>query len=136
MTYESIPNEKKNLTITACKTLLSMLSTFTVTDKTYDTSITLYNSFVHEILSLPTILRYLTPQLNLHPLPYKLIFQAYYYSKRVDDQATQEEEKHQGQLMGEMQKDERKMFIFANTFELMHTRLMQELNSYEIYPVL
>ena len=61
MTYESITHEKKNMTTNACKTLLSMISTFVVTDKTYDTSISLYNSFVHEILSLPTILKYLVP---------------------------------------------------------------------------
>lgn len=28
------------------------------------------------------------------------------------------------------------MFIFANTFELLHTKLLHEHNAYEMYPVL
>ena len=28
------------------------------------------------------------------------------------------------------------MFIFSNTFELLHTKLITELNSYDVYPIL
>lgn len=39
-------------------------------------------------------------------------------------------------IVNEMQKSERKMFIFANTFELLHTKLINELNTYDVYPIL
>lgn len=38
--------------------------------------------------------------------------------------------------MIETNKDERKMFIFANTFELLHNHLVHKLTAFEIYPIL
>jgi hypothetical protein len=42
----------------------------------------------------------------------------------------------EGNLINELKKNERNMFIFANIFELMHTKLLSEMNTFEIYPVL
>ena len=42
----------------------------------------------------------------------------------------------QGNMIGELKKDEGKMFIFANTFELLHTKLLDSDNNFELYPVL
>lgn len=42
----------------------------------------------------------------------------------------------QGTMIAELQKNDHKMFIFANTFELLHTRLLQNLNNFDLYPVL
>jgi len=39
-------------------------------------------------------------------------------------------------VLGEHLKEERKMFVFSNTFELLHQRLIAELNQYEILPAL
>ena len=53
-----------------------------------------------------------------------------------------EEEKGQvegelrGDLIPELKKQERKMFIFANTFELLHSYLIYRMDGFEIYPVL
>ena len=41
----------------------------------------------------------------------------------------------QGNLIGELNKNERKMFIFANIFEIMHVKLLYEMTTFEIYPV-
>lgn len=40
-----------------------------------------------------------------------------------------------GNAVNEVNKEERKMFIFANTFEIMLEKLISEMNTYEIYPV-
>ena len=44
----------------------------------------------------------------------------------------------QGQLIGELQKNETKMFIFANTFEMLHTKIIgaKKTDNYELYPIL
>jgi hypothetical protein len=41
-----------------------------------------------------------------------------------------------GDLLNETMKSERKMFIFANTFELLHKVLVTKMNMFELYPVL
>mmetsp|Transcript_10499 Transcript_10499/g.10558 ORF Transcript_10499/g.10558 Transcript_10499/m.10558 type:complete len:101 (-) Transcript_10499:6-308(-) len=67
------------------------------------------------------------------------MFSSYYFSKKLDmDQKEMEESKKdsEGYLINEAQKSEKKMFIFANTFELMHQRLIGYMNAFEIYPVL
>ena len=38
--------------------------------------------------------------------------------------------------MLETKKEERKMFIFSNTFELLHTHLVHKLDAFDMYPVL
>lgn len=55
----------------------------------------------------------------------------------MNEEEKEEEKKDmQGNLINEVHKNERKMFIFANTFELLHSKLIHELNTYDIYPVL
>jgi hypothetical protein len=56
-------------------------------------------SFVHNILSLPTINKYLLPLVFpenpddlLRPLNLKNLFQSYFYSKQVDDDSYSKEE--------------------------------------------
>jgi len=39
-------------------------------------------------------------------------------------------------VLQETQKKERKMFIFANTFELLHSKLILTMNNFDSYPVL
>lgn len=41
-------------------------------------------------------------------------------------------------LIGELSKDENKMFIFANTFEMLNTKVItkQSVDNYELYPIL
>jgi len=41
-----------------------------------------------------------------------------------------------GEMMIETKKEERKMFIFSNTFELLHTHLVMKMDAFEMYPVL
>lgn len=38
--------------------------------------------------------------------------------------------------MNELEKKEDKMFIFANTFELLQKKLILEMDQYSVYPVL
>lgn len=50
---------------------------------------------------------------------FKNIFQSYYFSKKVDmneEEKMEEVKDMQGNLLSEINKNERKMFIFANTF--------------------
>ena len=55
----------------------------------------------------------------------------------MNEEEKEEQKKDiQGNLIGELQKDERKMFIFANTFEFLHTKLITEMTTFEVYPIL
>lgn len=52
------------------------------------------------------------------------------------DEKEESKKDKQGNLIGETQKQERKMFIFSNTFELLHSKLVHEMNTFDIYPAL
>ena len=43
----------------AVKTVLSLISSYRVTDRTYDPSIALQYSFINEVFSIPTINKYI-----------------------------------------------------------------------------
>lgn len=120
---------------------MTIINSYVIVEKTYEMSISLLYGFVNEVFSLPTINKYFMPMLSkpeFQGINFKNLFQSYYFSKKVDmNEEEKEEEKKdlQGNLINELQKNERKMFIFANTFELLHSKLINELNAYDIYPV-
>ena len=103
---------------------------------TLDTMVLCHCSFIDDLLSLPTFNKYWVPLVFDHPtssefrpINFKHMFSSYYFSKRADDHEESKEETKNGEgagmVMGELQKNEHKMFIFANTFEIMHTRLLE-----------
>ena len=54
---------------------------------------------------------------------------------------TKEEQKQdeiifEGQILPEIQKNERKMFIFGNTFDLLLQHMVYQYDNFEIYPAL
>ena len=109
-----------------------------MTETTYDYAVALQYSFVHEVLSLPTIHKYMLPLLQEVKINYKNVCQAYYFSRKLDMNEEEKEEakrESEGHLITELRKDERKMFIFANMFELMLTTLINQMTAFEIYPV-
>ena len=137
--FDQIPQEKKQMITNVCKAMLSLVSSFTMSDATYEDSVQLYFSFVHEFFSIPTILRYMVPLLAQIPVNFNNVFKSYFYCKKADMAFQDQEEQKiesQGNLITETAKDERKMFIFANSFELLHSKLLSSMNAFEIYPVL
>jgi hypothetical protein len=99
----------------------------------YDLCIPMQHGFVQHILSLPTINCYLVPLIKSGlKLDFKLLYQSYYF------QVSEEEEKSvaRGDVLVETSKDERKMFVFANSFELLHSLIVHQLNAFELFPVL
>jgi len=63
--FESITNEKKRFVTQGLKVCLLLFSEYKAANqKDYDLSINLQFSFVNNILSLPTINKYLTPMIN------------------------------------------------------------------------
>lgn len=151
MPFESIPNERKSQVTIGLRCALAIMSNITQSKVLLDTMVRLQYSFVHHILSLPTINKYLLPLLFpdnhqddlLRTLNLKNLFQSYFYSKQVDDEQTSEKEEVKGggssdSVIGELSKNEAKMFIFANTFEMLNTKVItkQTVDNYELYPIL
>jgi len=142
--FESISHEKKRFVNQGLRLSLQLFSEFKAANQQdYDLSINLQSGFVSQILSLPTINRYLLPMLTKTPkseaqkgdlkIDFKLLFSSYYF-----DKVSAEESKStaMGELMVETSKDERQMFIFANTFELLHCHLVRCMDAFQMYPVL
>ena len=50
------------------------------------------------------------------------MYSSYYYSKRVEQEEVKGDE---SAVVSELNKDEGKMFIFANTFEMLHMKLLE-----------
>ena len=150
--FESIPNERRNLCSLGVKTAFSIVTNLTSCEETYETFISLQYQLVNYLMSLPTINKYLAPLMfpssdplvasseeEFRPISIKNLYQSFYYSKQVDMSENEKEEAKQdsqGNMIGELKKDEGKMFIFANTFELLHTKLLDSDNNFELYPVL
>ena len=63
MTFENIPNEKKNLFKLGLETAVMIFNNLVSTDKTYEIAVSLLYGFVNEIFSIPTINKYLMPML-------------------------------------------------------------------------
>jgi hypothetical protein len=139
--FEQIPLEKKNLVSTGLKTSIIMFNNYVQTNKTLEESIALQFDFINEIMSIPSINKYFFPLINggTFKINFKNLYSSYYYSKKVDmDEKEKEEEKKEmmGDMVKEVSKSEKKMFIFSNTFELLHTKLVNEMNTFEVYPIL
>ena len=76
-TWDSISNEKKLFVSTGLKFCVQLFSEYKATSQAvYDLSINLQYSFINEILSLPTINRYLIPLLEkkVVQIDFKLLF--------------------------------------------------------------
>ena len=107
-------------------------------------AINLQFNFVNEIFSLPTITKYFIPLLDLdaaEPLvvDFKRVYQSFYFSKlsTLDEEETKQASREaQGHMILETQKQERKMFIFSNTFELLLTHMIHRMDVFEFYPAL
>ena len=99
---------------------------------------------MNEIFSLPTITKYFIPMLNPEDpnrliVDFKRVYQSFYFSKlsTLDEEETkQATNEAQGHLILETQKSERKMFIFSNTFELLLTHMIHNMDVFEFYPAL
>lgn len=86
--FDSILNEKKRFVTQGLKVCLLLFSEYKAANqKDYDLSINLQFSFVNNVLSLPTINKYLlpmiTPKSNLN-VDFKLLFQSYYFASCSD----------------------------------------------------
>ena len=132
MPFESIPNERKNQVTLGVKLAFSLVANIKQSKDTLDTMVTLQCDFLDRLLSLPTINKYWFPlvfdpnQEDFRPLNLKNMYSSYLFSKKADEhEETKEESKGDNTVLGELKKDENKMFIFANTFEMLHTRLLE-----------
>jgi hypothetical protein len=93
MPFETIPNERKSQVITGLKCALAIMCNIVQNKSLLDSMVHLQYSFVHNILSLPTINKYLLPLVFpennsdelIRPVNLKNLFQSYFYSKQVDD---------------------------------------------------
>jgi len=62
--FESIPNERRNQVTLGVKCAHSLVANFFGSEKTYDTLVGLQFQFINDIVSLPTINKYLVPLLS------------------------------------------------------------------------
>lgn len=97
MVFESIPLHKKDQMRLCCRVGLQLVLRFSATKENYNYYISMLYSFVAELLSIPSILRYLSPllvkDLPLSSSLFKDIFQAYYHSKLVDMDKKEQQQK-------------------------------------------
>ena len=57
-------------------------------------------------------------------------------SDLTKEEQKQDEMIFEGQILPEIQKSERKMFIFGNTFDLLLQHMVYNYDNFEIYPAL
>jgi len=142
--FHEISNERKRYVNIAVKLATQLFSEFKASNQTnYDLAINLQFNYVNEILSLPTITKYLIPMLEQAQEPlkinFKLLYQSFYFSKLInldEEESKQAQQEAVGNAIPETQKSERKMFIFSNTFELLLTNLIYKVDVFELYPAL
>jgi hypothetical protein len=111
------------------KLALSLVANLTQAKETLDCMVSLQCDFLDHLVSIPTFNKYFFPlvfdqaeQEEFRGINFKNMYSSYYYSKRVE----QEEVKGgDSVVVGELNKDEGKMFIFANTFEMLHMKLLE-----------
>lgn len=75
--YENIPLSKKDEMRLGCKVALKLISQFPTNQHNYDYFLSALYSFVAEVMSIPSILRYLMPilkEMNLQPRLFKDLF--------------------------------------------------------------
>lgn len=86
--FDSILNEKKRFVTQGLKVCLLLFSEYKAANQQdYDLSINLQFSFVDNVLSLPTINKYLLPMITLKSnlnVDFKLLFQSYYFASCSD----------------------------------------------------
>jgi hypothetical protein len=141
--FNQINNEKKRFVNIALRLATQLFCEFRASNASnYDLAINFQFNYINEILSLPTIIKYLLPMLegpDRLTVDFKLLYQSFYFSKlsSLDEEETKQAAREaQGHLILETQKSERKMFIFANTFELLLSHMVTNMTVFELYPAL
>ena len=87
--FDQVSNEKKRFVTIALKFATQLFSGFKASNQVnYDLNINYQFNYANEILSLPTITKYLMPMLSNQNDPltinFKLLYQSFYFSKLAD----------------------------------------------------